>query len=100
MIAHRLLEQRGIDLSHDIELISCDNDPVLSGLNPLPATIDINPELIGREAVALLLREINSGNGHSLRQRILVEPRLIRPEEHPSFVPELKVRPGLSHAHP
>jgi LacI family transcriptional regulator len=100
VIVHRLLEQRGVDLARDLELVSCDNDPVLSGLNPLPATIDINPELIGREAVALLLREINSGDGHSLRQRILIEPRLVRPEEHPTFVPELKTRPGFSRVNP
>lgn len=94
VVVHRLLQRQGIDLTCEMELVSCDNDPVLSGLNPLPATIDLNSELIGREAVSLLLREINRGDLHSLRHRILVEPRLIRPEDHPSFVPELNPSPG------
>ncbi|MEO1717110.1 MAG: LacI family DNA-binding transcriptional regulator [Planctomycetota bacterium] len=100
VLVHKLLIQRGVDLSSDLQLVSCDNDPVLSGLSPLPATIDINTDLIGREAVSLLTRQIERQDDAPLRHVVLVEPRLIRPEEHSTFVPVPVTRPAVDGVRP
>ena len=81
---HRRLQQRGVDIASSFDLVSCDNDPVLQGLNPRPATIDLNCERIGREAVTLLLNSINAG-GSSLRHQMLVSPELVESEDRSAF---------------
>jgi len=92
VLLHRLLQRRGVDLAdEDIDLISCDNDPVLSGLNPLPATIDLNTEQIGREAVSLLLKLINGEVNRTVRHNLFIQPRLVRPEDQPTYLPRGRV---------
>lgn len=88
VLLHRLFQRRGIDISDaGIDLISCDNDPVLSGLNPLPATIDIHTEMIAKEAVSLLIKLINGELSRSVRRHLFVQPRLVRPEDQPTYLP-------------
>ena len=63
----------------DVELVSCNNErPHLMNLSPIPATIDIRPESIGRRGVELLLSRLNNPSGRdSERVRTMVEPVLV-----------------------
>ncbi len=77
---YRSLRDRGVEPGRDIAVISCDNNVILAGLNPKPATIDVRPEVIGARAVDQLIWRME--NPHApLRSVALVEPRLVPPEE-------------------
>lgn len=46
---------KGIRIGGDVDIISCNNEiQLLAGLHPRPATIDLQPEMIGRRAVECL----------------------------------------------
>lgn len=75
MIYHELRAQ-GVEPGRDVEVISCNNTPVLSGLDPRPATIDLRPELIGRQAVEQLLWRIQKPHD-PVSVVSAVEPRLV-----------------------
>jgi len=77
---YRALRQRGIRPGRDIELISCDNIPVLEGLDPKPTTIDVRPGEIGRRAVEQLLWRINKRDA-PMNVTSLVEPLLVPGDE-------------------
>ena len=51
-----LLHKIGIRPGRDIEILSCNNEKsFLTGLDPMPLSVDIQPELIGKRAVEQLL---------------------------------------------
>lgn len=71
----------GIRVGKQVEIISCNNDAsALAGLNPLPATIDLRPNVIGSRAVDQLLQRIKHPMELS-RTDIRVAPRLVQFEE-------------------
>lgn len=78
---YKAMRQLGVEPGRDVEVISCDNEPMLEALDPRPATIDVNPGEIGRRAVRQLLYVMNREPEHT-RSVISVEPRLI-PGERP-----------------
>ena len=74
-----LLRKRLISKS-ETDLISCNNElPYIEGLNPRPATIDIQFEMIARFGVQTLLWRIENAGADS-RVISTVEPRLILPD--------------------
>ena len=75
MVYHELRAQ-GVEPGRDVEVISCNNAPVLSGLDPRPATIDLRPELIGRQAVEQLTLRIKKPHD-PVSVVSAVEPRLV-----------------------
>ena len=77
---YRALREHGVEPGRDLDTIACDNNNILSGLNPRPATIDVRPELIGARAVDQLIWRME--NAYTpVRSICLVEPRLVLPEE-------------------
>jgi DNA-binding LacI/PurR family transcriptional regulator len=50
-----VLHSKGIRIGKDVDIISCNNESqLLAGLHPRPATIDLQPEVIGQRAVECL----------------------------------------------
>ncbi len=75
-VIYPLLRKMGIDIGKDVELISCNNErSILAGLDPLPLSIDICPEEIGRRAVEQLRWRVVNPYDTS-RHIIEVEPML------------------------
>jgi len=79
MVYHELRAQ-GIEPGRDIEIVSCNNEPVLSGLDPRPATIDLRPEVIGKQAVEQLSIRIQKPND-PVSVVSTVQPRLVIGDE-------------------
>ncbi|GAB4189903.1 MAG: LacI family DNA-binding transcriptional regulator [Phycisphaeraceae bacterium] len=77
---YRSLRERGVEPGRDITIMSCDNNNILAGLNPRPATIDVRPDVIGARAVDQLIWRMENPF-LPVRSICLVEPRLILPEE-------------------
>ncbi|MEM8782125.1 MAG: LacI family DNA-binding transcriptional regulator [Planctomycetota bacterium] len=76
-LVYEALRQHGLEPGRDIAVIACDNDPILAGLTPAPATIDIQPDLIGMEAVSQLMRRLEEPASRSVsRMTVRVQPRL------------------------
>ncbi len=76
-LVYRLLRGNGLEPGKDIEVVVCGVDiPVLSGLTPRPAVIDLNSEATGRRAVEQLLWRIRNPS-ESSGVTVLVEPRLV-----------------------
>ena len=74
---YQSLELRGINPARDIDVVSCDHEEqFLARLSSLPATVDINLQLVGRRGVQQLLWRLSNLNEKS-RITILVEPVLI-----------------------
>ena len=63
-------------LADKVDVVSCDNDPVLDGLPKRPATFDIRPDLIGKRAVKQLLWRVDHA-ASGTRSIQTVEPRLV-----------------------
>ncbi len=61
MVYHELRAQ-GVEPGRDVQVVSCNNEPVLGGLDPRPATIDLRPEIIGKQAVEQLSLRIQKPN--------------------------------------
>ncbi|HAI13415.1 MAG TPA: hypothetical protein DCM28_17035 [Phycisphaerales bacterium] len=79
-MVYRCLYQRGITPGRDMQFISCDYHPMLDGLFPVPATIDIQPDIVGRQAVEQLLWRMD--HSHDLtRADIQVQPRMIEGQD-------------------
>lgn len=72
------LRYHGIEPGRDVTIIACDNDPALAGLNPQVATIDVRPDLVGRQAVEQLLLRIEKPDLFT-SSKIFVEPTVIEP---------------------
>lgn len=75
MVYHEL-RARGVEPGRDVDVISCNNEPVLAGLDPRPATIDLRPDVIGRQAVEQLTQRIRKPND-PVSVVTAVEPRLV-----------------------
>lgn len=80
VVVHHALRARGIDLSgaspDGLSLVSCDNDPILTGLEFAPPTIDIRPDLIAQRAIEQLQLRMQRPSDES-RVVVTVEPRLV-----------------------
>ncbi|GAB4111104.1 MAG: LacI family DNA-binding transcriptional regulator [Phycisphaeraceae bacterium] len=76
VMVYHALRARGVEPGRDVEVISCNNEPVLAGLDPRPATIDLRPEIIGRQAVDQLIRRIHASHD-PVSVVSAVEPKLI-----------------------
>jgi len=79
MVYHEL-RSRGVEPGRDVAIVSCNNEPVLSGLDPKPATIDLRPELIGRQAVEQLTIRIKKPHD-PVSVVSVVEPKLVRGDQ-------------------
>lgn len=86
---YRMLREMGIEPGIDIEVASCDNEPILEALDPRPATVDVCPELIGQRAVDQLIWRMQHPDERT-RAIITIEPRIVAPEPDP--VPRVVVR--------
>lgn len=75
------MQRRGIQVgSGGVDVVSCNNDrPLLAGLHPTPAAIDINAVSIGRWGLELLLQRIARPDLPP-RSTVLVEPHLVLPD--------------------
>lgn len=74
--AYRSLRARGLSPGRDLEVTSCDNEPIVEALDPRPTTIDVRPEVIGRRAVEQLLWRIGHAD-EPTRTTVTVQPKLI-----------------------
>ena len=73
-----ILIDRGVRPGVDIDIVSCNNEQILlNGLNPRPATVDIHAAAIGARAVEQLLRRIEHPDAPRLT--LALEPRLVEP---------------------
>ncbi len=75
MVYHELRAQ-GIEPGRDVEVISCNNEPLLAGLDPKPATIDLRPDVIGRQAVEHLIQRVRKPHD-PVTVVSSVEPKLV-----------------------
>ena len=75
MVYHEL-RSAGIEPGRDVSVVSCNNEPVLGGLDPRPATIDLRPELIGQQAVEQLVLRVKKPHD-PVSVVSAVEPKLI-----------------------
>lgn len=72
-----LMKRLGIDIGKQVEMVSCNNEQsILAGLDPLPPSIDIHPESIGRRAVEQLRWRIMNRE-HGYRISIEIMPELV-----------------------
>ncbi|MEM1184232.1 MAG: LacI family DNA-binding transcriptional regulator [Planctomycetota bacterium] len=79
---YRALRDRGVEPGRDLEVMSCDNEPILEALDPRPTSIDLRAGLIGRRAVTQLLWRLEHPN-EPVRTVITVEPTVVPPTEGP-----------------
>ena len=82
---YRILREVGLEPGRDVVIVSCDNESVrLSTLHPRPASIDLSAAQIARHAVRRLSARIK--NRDEPPARILVNPRLVQPDERPAGI--------------
>jgi LacI family transcriptional regulator len=75
-MVYPLLKRLGVKIGTDVKVVSCNNErSILAGLDPMPASIDLCPEDIGRRAVEQLRWRITNPNDSS-KIIIEVEPQL------------------------
>lgn len=80
------LHKIGVRPGKDVGIISCNDErSLIMSLNPSLTTINVGPEMVGRNAVARLAWRLAHGNEDNA-VRILVEPKLVVRDS----VPELK----------
>lgn len=61
-VLYRALEHHGLRVGHDVDIVSCDNEPeMLAELRPAPPSIDLNRNEIARQAVERLLWRMRNG---------------------------------------
>jgi DNA-binding LacI/PurR family transcriptional regulator len=74
------LHQRGLQPGRDIEVVSCNNEwPLLLGLQPRPAVVDVHGARTGRRAVEQLVWRTQHRD--EPRVSVLLEPSLVAEEE-------------------
>ncbi|MEM1330133.1 MAG: LacI family DNA-binding transcriptional regulator [Planctomycetota bacterium] len=73
---YRCLRDHGIEPGRDVEIVSCDNEPILDALDPRPATIDVQAESIGECSVQQLVYRMQHPQ-RKARALITIEPVLI-----------------------
>jgi len=75
-VLYSLLYERGLTPGKDLEIVSCNNESLLlQGLHPRPATIEIHAEDIGRRAVEVLMKRIETPTAP--RVSLTLEPELV-----------------------
>ena len=80
-LMYRLLYKRGIQPNKDFTILSCDNNQsLLAGLYPRPATIELGSTTCGEQAAQLLLNSIRSG-GTENGVRVDIIPQIIESEQ-------------------
>jgi LacI family transcriptional regulator len=78
---YAIVSEAGLRIGHDVHVVTCNNErPYLNPLDPEPAVIDIQATYIGRRAVRQLMNRLESPSEPYVK--ILVEPKLILPDEH------------------
>ncbi|MBZ0172115.1 MAG: LacI family transcriptional regulator [Phycisphaerales bacterium] len=77
---YRAMRDLGVEPGRDIEVISCDNEPILEALDPRPTSIDVRPELIGRRAVEQLVWRMQHPD-EPTRAIVTIEPMLVESDE-------------------
>lgn len=76
-VLYPVLQSCGIRIGQGVDIISCNNErSLLAGLHPRPATIDLQPELIGRRAFERLRYRIQNPRDES-RVTLEILPRLV-----------------------
>ncbi|HVU36412.1 MAG TPA: LacI family DNA-binding transcriptional regulator [Opitutaceae bacterium] len=71
------LERRDVRVGRDISVISCNNEQsLLMDLNPVPTTVDVHAEFIGRRTVDQLLWRMQHPR-ETQSVQVLVEPTLV-----------------------
>lgn len=76
-VMYPALQACGARVGKDIDIISCNNEvSLLAGLYPRPATIDLQPALIGRRAMERLRYRIQNPNDES-RITLEILPKLV-----------------------
>lgn len=86
MLVYEAMRQHGLEPGRDVVVVACDNDPILRGLSPAPVTIDIQPDLIGSEAVRQLMRRLEEPESRSVsRMLVRVQPRLVLGQDETEF---------------
>ena len=90
---YRVLRSMGIEPGRDIEVASCDNEPILDALEPRPATVNVRPDLIGRRAVDQLIWRMQHPEEQT-RATITIEPEIVSPEPDPVPRVVVKSKPG------
>ncbi len=79
VVIQKGLRQKGVIPGQDIELVGCNNEkPFLEGLDPRPATIDVNAEQIAKSLVERLLYRIGDRANHQDFIQINVLPKLVQ----------------------
>lgn len=70
----------GIVPGFDVEFIGCNNEALIfDGLDPRPATIDINPKAMAQAAIVALLERINNPRQKDdVYKMICIEPTLVK----------------------
>ncbi|MFZ2658662.1 MAG: substrate-binding domain-containing protein [Victivallales bacterium] len=75
-IIYSFLFSRGVVPGKDVQIVICDREIMqLSGLTPQPAYVDIHSDLVGKKAVEILTRRIETPD--KKREKILLEPSLV-----------------------
>lgn len=83
MAVYNKLHQRNIEPGRDVELIGCNNDPVImSQMHPRPATIDIKFDAVGERAVDQLFWRMSHRDDHN-QMELFISPELV-PAEMPA----------------
>ncbi len=76
-ILYPVLKLAGIRPGKDVDVISCNNEPMLlAGLSPRPATIDIKSEYVGQRAVEQLCYRIQNPDDPTTIE-IKIKPELV-----------------------
>lgn len=80
-VTHPVLKEAGFLKQGNMRIISCGNESnYLLGLHPRPASIDIGPEILGDQAVRLLLRRAQ-GEERNVRVNVTISPRVVEGSE-------------------
>lgn len=82
VMVYHALRARGVEPGRDVTIISCNNEPVLAGLDPRPATIDLRPEVLGRQAVEQLAMRIQKPHD-PVSVVSVVQPRVVPGDDPP-----------------
>ena len=78
-LVYKALTQLGLRPGKDLTIVTCNNErPYLTDLDPEPAVVDIHGELIGVEAVKLLLWRRNHPD--EPRRTLIIQPTLVQPK--------------------
>lgn len=79
VLAHQILRKIGIEPGRDIDIVGCGCESgMLTSMDPMPATVRVDVETIGRRAVEQLLWKIHNP-GDTVSTGVVVSPVLLEP---------------------